>query len=70
MQAANRNARKLKTPQACRYCGLVSDLHKYERQVCFGFNKYERRDANACGDRIRANKAAAGIPEDKSDLPF
>jgi hypothetical protein len=66
---ANRKPRTLKNPQPCRYCGFVSNTHKHERGL-MGTADYECRDADACGDRIRANNAAKGIPADTSDLPF
>lgn len=62
--------RKLKSPQPCRYCGFVSDEHRHERGL-YGVPSYECRDANACGDRLRAKLTAEEMVKlDADDLPF
>lgn len=66
---ANRKPRKLKLPPPCRYCGFVSDTHAREGYR-LGPELYSCRNAEECGERIRANKAAKGIPIDTSELPF
>jgi hypothetical protein len=65
-----KQTRNLKNPQPCRYCGFVSDTHKHERGL-MGVPDYECRNVDECGDRIRADKVAKGIPlDDASDIPF
>ncbi len=58
-------------PQPCRYCGYVAIDHIREETCQWTRPDYSCRDVSECGARLRANKRAAGIPDDPpSDVPF
>lgn len=50
--------RKLKSPKSCRYCGFVCVTHVREGNggAAASVTSYSCRDADACGERIRAKR--------------
>jgi hypothetical protein len=69
MTPSTRKPRNLKTARTCRYCGHVGpEMAREGLPQCVSWSC---RDVDACGDRIRAANAAAGIVQHPADdLPF